>query len=372
MRTRDELLYQLKQVDPDNYYDRLTAKEMVIELRRLLKPETAIVNQLPVILAKDFTKASPTAVAKVLKGKRYVADYKIDGCRAKIHFLQDVIRIDSRHYSVENFTYVEKTANFPWLRDHPIFELAGTVIDCEAQAPVREIHHKNTQTVNVLTSTCAIFNSGSLYAQELQEQVGQMLWWPFDCIFYCGQDLRMLPYHNRLTYLFRVEQELRHYKYANFIFQRPEIVTEENVDSLFQCALGLGHEGIMLKDKWGQYPTVDESRTAAMYKWKMTNTIDAFVSGYVPGQGDFEGMVGALLISVRSGGFQFEIGAIQPGPLDYRREISNPDGTLKASAYYRVAEVKYQEWTKEKRLRHAVLVRWRDDKQWNECDYDEL
>ena len=97
------------------------------------------------------------------------------------------------------------------------------------------------------------------------------------------------------------------------------------------------------------------------------NEVDCFVTGFVPGEGEFSGLIGSLLVSILQDDQAVEIGAIQPGDLDFRRSISEADGSLRDDIYGKVAEVSFLCKTKNSRLRHAVLKRWRPDKTMYEC-----
>ena len=80
-------------------------------------------------------------------------------------------------------------------------------------------------------------------------------------------------------------------------------------------------------------------------------------------------MVGSLVISVfDKAGHVHEIGAVPPGDDTTRRSLSWPgSGQLKDEYYLKVLEIKYQQRTKNKHLRHARINRWRPEKTHVEC-----
>ena len=91
------------------------------------------------------------------------------------------------------------------------------------------------------------------------------------------------------------------------------------------------------------------------YKLKRIHTIDLIVTGFEPGNGKYEGMMG----SIRCGAFD-QYGKIQDicfcsGMTDEQRlEFSEND-------IGRTCEVQFQEVASLGRLRHPIFVRWRDD-----------
>ncbi|GAH73888.1 unnamed protein product, partial [marine sediment metagenome] len=127
-----------------------------------------------------------------------------------------------------------------------------------------------------------------------------------------------------------------------------------------------GGEGIMLKKL--SHPYEGGKRSKGMFKWKKHKDMDCFITGFMPGKGDFAGLVGSLLVSVLKKGKAVEVAAVQPGTLDFRREITTPGGELKDALYSKVVEVSYLTETKNRRLRHAVLVKFRPEKNIYDCE----
>jgi ATP-dependent DNA ligase len=127
-----------------------------------------------------------------------------------------------------------------------------------------------------------------------------------------------------------------------------------------------GGEGIILKHQQGIY--VSGKRTREQYKLKKYGTIDCFVTGYVPGEGELTGMVGALKVSVIvNHDAVHEVAAITPGTLGFRHQISAENGSLKPEWYGKVVSVHFMEWTINNRLRHAVLLGFQEEKTKDDC-----
>lgn len=324
-----------------------------------------LLKQLPTMLARNVKDLSKEEFDELLTSPDWVYEEKLDGCRAKLHFTKDGCRIDSRHRSVTTYEYAEKTDCFPHFRDWKVDWAVGTILDGEVLMPVNEMNSGKTQTEGSLTTTASVFNSSPERSIELQMRFGPCMFVAFDILCHNGADIRSLPFGSRRFRLGMVTGRLHH--------------ASLKITTLFTCdprthyeqILQFGGEGLMLKNLHAPYPLREGQRTRAMYKWKKSYDIDCFITGFVPGEGEFSGLVGALLVSIMDRERPREIGAIQPGTLDIRREMSHADGSLKDAYYSKVVEVNFQDWTKNKRMRHAILKRFRPEKNPYECNIDQ-
>jgi len=112
----------------------------------------------------------------------------------------------------------------------------------------------------------------------------------------------------------------------------------------------------------------------------LNDTMDAFVSGWEPGDKGkaYENLVGTLKFSVwlvKPNGerVQHEIGNISGLALDFRKSITVVDEQglphLDPSFMGKVAEIDGQNISsKALRIRHCRLIRWRDDKNLDQCE----
>lgn len=291
----------------------------------------------------------------------WIAEEKLDGMRAKLHLGENGNRIDSRHRSDVTYEYVEKTDSLPHLRDLKHF-MTGTVLDGELIMPQAVVYGK-TCTDSLLTATTATVNSKPERATELQERFGYCHYYVFDILFYCGRDVREMPYERRYTMVLTMEAHLNSINSGHFI--RLPIRRTSSFETFYHHAIEQGGEGVMLKRLNWPYESGRQSK--GMYKWKMQKKMDCFVTGFVPGEGEFSGLVGSLLVSVMVNDHKREVAAIQPGDLHFRKLISEADGALCDGLYGKVVKVAYQCKTKNNRLRHAVLERWLPDKNMYDC-----
>lgn len=334
----------------------LTKEELMIEMvaatpRRGHRP---LLRQLPVMLARDARKLKGDELEAILQSNDWIAERKYDGCRAKLHFGVKENRIDSRHRSVKTYEFVERTDNFPHLRDGVYPGFAGTVLDGEIQMPVSKMELGKTRTTDELTTSASVYNSDPERAVELQEKFGKAVFIAFDILFLRGCDLRGHVFASRRG-LMKQLQQCRFVELSKFWNNK-----HKNFHQIYQQEIDAGREGLMLKHLDGLY--CSGKRSKHMLKWKQHLEIDCFITGFVPGEGEFSGLIGALLVSIFENGKEREIGAVQPGDLALRRKISVADGSLRDDIYGKVVEVSFQKFTKNKRMRHAVLSRWRPDK----------
>jgi len=370
MKNKSELQHEVVEagicIDPrSGKYTKEMLMDMLATLYRKQDVQRPpLLPQLPVMLArkvKDLHENELDAILDSPKGA-WIAEEKLDGVRAKLHLESTSNRIDSRHRSDVTYEYVEKTNGLPHLRNIRHY-IPGTVLDGELLMPASKITDGKTVTDSVLTSTTATINSLPGRAIELQERFGYCQFYAFDILFHCGRDVRQLPYSFRYKLLCGVHIALTSY----LCFRLPTHRDKKFID-FYHHIIKRGGEGIMLKRL--DWPYEGSKRSKGMYKLKKEEEIDCFITGFVPGEGEFSGLVGSLLVSVfeddRSLQKQ-EIAAVQPGDLGFRNKISLADGSLCEDMYGKVVEVSYLCKTKNDRLRHAVLERFRPDKNMYDC-----
>jgi ATP-dependent DNA ligase len=123
-------------------------------------------------------------------------------------------------------------------------------------------------------------------------------------------------------------------------------------------------EGLMLKfagvAKYGKDWT----------KVKKEYTVDCFIIGATNGKGKYEGQIGALELAVMNGDVIWPIGKCSGMTDSERKDMT--DLALEGKLKGRVCEVKFNEVTKNKKLRHPRFMRWRDDKAREACLLEQL
>lgn len=122
-----------------------------------------------------------------------------------------------------------------------------------------------------------------------------------------------------------------------------------------------GAEGAVYKRKDAPY-TGGYSRD--WVKHKFDNTLDAWVFGYLPGNGKYKGLIGSLYLALVDKNGKFVTIGRTGGMTDVvRKELTE---RLDKGEQFAV-EVKYERWTNGDRLRHPRFLRVRDDLTTENC-----
>lgn len=349
--------------------EKVSKKELETRLAEALQSDSTL-PQIEVMLAQDFKDVTPQEQQAILHDPNWVGEEKLNGVRMKLHITPTGIRIDGRRKSDKTYQYVERTENFPHIKNcAALSKYVGMVLDAELLMLNSSIDTGSVITAGTMTSTTAVTNCAPNKAHQIQAKHGRAQLFVFDLIR--GTDGKPATYDFRsrrhiLLKLWMLHGEELRQAGINLVDQTL------SKELLCQKVLAAGGEGIMLKDIRAIY--AEGKRAKTILKWKKIYTNDGFVSGYVPaeeGKG-WEGLVGALEISAYDAqtGEARVIGSVQPGTLQFRRQISNSDGTLKQEYYGRVVEIRGNDWTKNFRLFHCVLLCWRPDKNKEDCRVD--
>ncbi len=197
-----------------------------------------------------------------------------------------------------------------------------------------------------------------------------VLFFPFDLLYLDGFDLRRVPLADRIEVLARV---LR----PGPLLQPLQSFEADGV-AAYEAAVGLGFEGVIAKRRDSAY--LDGQRSREWLKVKARQSADFVVGGWREGESG-RGSFGALLLGVYDEGGAlryagrvgsgFSDGAL--GELRARLDALAAEGDPFADAppepgrvrFVRpelVAEVEFDSWTGDERLRAPVFVRLRDDK----------
>ncbi len=189
----------------------------------------------------------------------------------------------------------------------------------------------------------------------------------FDLLYFAGVDLRKASYADRRRYL------------AQCLLPTPRVqlvhVAEDGI-ALHAAAVAAGFEGVIGKRKGSRYEA--GRRSASWLKVKPTHTGDFVVGGYTQGKGA-RAPLGALIVGYWDDGklrYASHVGsgfderslkdaqdrlkplARRTCPFADTPEKNGPPHWVEPET---VAEVSFQNWTDDDRLRAPVFVRLRDD-----------
>lgn len=111
-----------------------------------------------------------------------------------------------------------------------------------------------------------------------------------------------LPFEGRIAAL-RGEFAKLNLEFAQVHDQR-ECTSFEDLDAELKRVVGLGGEGVMLRQPGSSY---EQGRSTTLLKVKPFNDAEGTVIKHVPGKGGFKGMLGAILVKMDSG-LEFKVG----------------------------------------------------------------
>ena len=213
----------------------------------------------------------------------------------------------------------------------------------------------------------ALDASGKPSFNALQNRGQRTVYYCFDLLHFAGIDLRKAPYRDRRRYL------------AQCLLPSPLVQLVHAADdgvALHEAALASGLEGVVGKRRDSAYEP--GRRSGAWLKIKAGNSGEFVVGGYTRGKGS-RAPLGALLVGYWEGkklryashvGSGFDAQALaqmqarleplarKTCPFAERPELKGTTLWVEPEV---VAEVKFQSWTDDARLRAPVFLRLRED-----------
>lgn len=141
-----------------------------------------------------------------------------------------------------------------------------------------------------------------------------------------------LTYEKRLQALYIAIYRVRNAKGLKRIIPVPSMKVETlaEVEHLFEEALARGEEGVIAKNLYGLW---EPKRSKNLCKFKAEETADLVVVDWEPGQGKYEGQLGALVCESSDGKIRVNVGS---GFNDEQRRYITKD-----NAVDRIVEIKY-------------------------------
>lgn len=283
-----------------------------------------------------------------LDDPNWIAEEKIDGSRYLLYLGSHPYDDNrnsaflSRRHSAKDGLYVDKAFQVPhiatWSSGDPC-----AVLDGEIRSP------------DGFGNTVSIMNSHPAEAIRLQEAKGYVEYHVFDILSMDGRDITHWPLRLRRQGVVEVLRLLdsRWYKPV------PELIG--NRKEHFERLVNAGGEGLMLKD-------VNAVYGKGWAKIKKKYDVSGIITGFIPGEGKYEGQIGSLCISVYCDNELIEIATAGGFDDSLRLEISQNFDDYKG----RVVDVWAQEITSGDRLRHPRFYRFRDDMDPSQCTWENV
>ncbi len=288
-----------------------------------------------------------THLDRLLNDPRYIAQEKLDGMRAIVHFTPSGLRIFSRSAGVDDPSRpLEKTSALPHLGILHFPGLIGTIVDCEILA-------------NGLDSAEL---AGTVHRKSGANGNHHVQLFVFDILAFCHTDLSHKKLSERLNWLKVLKSRLR----SEHIHFLPWAETTQEKERLYASVFNQGGEGIMLKCLDEYY--LQGGRPANNWvKAKKSMTIDAIVLGFTKGKGKFNDCIGALVFGqfvYTNGGWTLQELGQASGMNDHvRAQMSQRPNDYIGQ----VVTIKGMERLKSGAIRHPQFVAMRLDKNPDQC-----
>lgn len=222
----------------------------------------------------------------------------------------------------------------------------------------------------------ALDKNGISRFELLQQGAAKPRYAVFDCLYLNGQDLRRQPLRERRKALEKTVPT----KTGLFVSRR----LASNGLVAYEIAKKKGYEGVLAKDESSSYI---EGRSSSWLKFKVHQEDEFVIVGYTPPEGSRK-YIGALLLGAHQDGKLYYVGKVGTGfsqerlrslhsrfkPLIRKSPpIANPPrepGVIYLKPDL-VAQIGFQEWTDDKKLRQARFLGLRDDKAAREVSVPE-
>jgi ATP-dependent DNA ligase len=320
-------------------------------------PNEPLPAQTQPMLLSDWSDLSPEE-AESIENDLYawVVQPKLDGVRALLHVEDNQVRITGRNFSETTYRLSEFQENLPHL-ETGLRGLAGTVLDGELVCPLDAIDTGNSVTATALQAAVAILATSPENAGRIQDRYGAHLHFhAFDILKLEGVEVTALPLVERQGFL---HQAIRKVKSPYL-----ELVPSYAVGKLavHLRILESGREGTVWKRADGPYEP--GRRVKHWIKRKRGIEVEAFVSGFKPGNNGHADMVGAVEFSVRRADGTSVPVAWVSNWTDTEREamtVQGETGHVRLHPAFlgrRAMIVGHDESVKSHRLRHARFRCW--------------
>ena len=354
------------------------------------------------MLALQIKHHKPEVQEEIWKnGSDWIMEEKIDGCRARLCY-DPVYGFDiySRNLSITDFLPISYKETIIFLNSLLGVYPYSFIIDTEL-VPMNNYIDKDIEGVEVIADTplnlmTSILGSLPELSHKLQSK-NPVKFVAFDCIMFNGEMLINKTLRERKEVLNRIYNDIKPILQGQ-IELVPNAGTSDKHE-YYRQLLSAGKEGAVCKDlnstydikgrRAGEWVKIKRSVTQALENDETStgDTVDAFVIGFEKGnKGTInEHKVGAIkfgiyltdndnnyILDENDEPIVHHIATISGFSQALRDAITevdeNGEPRLNPKYYGYVAEIDGQDISaKEKRLAHAILIRWRQDKQAQDC-----
>jgi bifunctional non-homologous end joining protein LigD len=324
-----------------------------------------------------------TLLDKPFNSQDWVFEIKWDGVRAIsfIHRSKEILKIQSRNGNtitqrypelIESLRSVKNENNF---KESIVFDGEIVILDKNGFPDFQK--HQKRMNIN-----------NKIDIESLSKQI-PATYYIFDILYVDGIDIKILPLIERRKILESIiikNKRNNRIKISEFI--------EGDGKDIFESIKRMNIEGMIAKYKHGKY--YPNTRSKEWLKLKNTKTQDCIIIGYTRGEGNRVKYFGSLLLAVNidnkklsdgkkfrfighcGSGFDFEQVPsiynnlekikIKKCPIEFVPYINRE--TIWVKPIF-VVEVRFNDWTKDKIMRAPIFLRFREDKNPQECIIEE-
>lgn len=336
-------------------------------------------------LCRRIKDLKPEQQEMIWESQDWIAEEKVDGVRQLILWdaSENKFHFYSRNNSVEDYLPQDYSDTI-YTTDNGFSYQYNFVLDCEVISTNPELE-TNTRCLTQLQSTAALLNLNPTDSKRIQKD-SPLKFIIFDCLL-DSDNLINKPWVERHPHAVKLASMLKKSGFCcdiNPVIENTDKYPEAKRD-FFDRLIANDKEGVVLKNKNAVYHATS-SRTIDCVKVKrstadtLTKDLDAFVTDYVVGKDDTrnQNMVVGFVFSVK---MEKQSGEVVTHPIavcsnvsDFIKEdatIIDDNGSVKLnpSYYGRVATIQGQNVSaRSLRLTHAVIDRWRPDKDISGCE----
>lgn len=296
------------------------------------------------MLAKKFD-------ARPVKGIFAVTE-KLDGNRCVAKYVDGQWQFFSRTGKKMNVNFNMEGFDTSCIYDGEVMSAEQTALSIERYLSILDPAHRIEPGINTEEAQLMFNKTTGLIARKGINKTG-LIYNVFDII-------SDTPYIQR-------RELLNEHESTNDTRILPTLYVGDNLstfDELLLHITSMGGEGIMLNRLERNY---ENKRTDALLKYKMVQTMDMAVVGILPGEGKYEGCVGALTCELKTEDGKHIVCAVGSGLTDTARMMwaNHPEfivGKIVTIGYHEITQDRANIGTNEYSLRFPRLITVREDK----------
>lgn len=346
---------------------RTTKKSVIIQ--RMPPKSRAKTDKLPCAGARQSAMPSiikpmlATLVGEAFSDPKWLFETKWDGVRAICFITKEGVRFVSRNQ-------IEMTAQYPELSDIGK-HITGSeaIIDGEIVA----LDERGVSRFQLLQRRLGRKNAGAI--RQLATKI-RIAYYAFDLLYLDGVDLMKCTLVDRKNTLEKILKPAKNVRYSDHIIGEGE--------KLYAEVLKVPLEGMVAKRLDSTYL---QRRSTDWLKIKTVQQVEVVVGGYTQPRSTRD-YFGALVVGLYEAGKLHYVAHIGGGfnqkTLEQVYKLMQPLKTSKCPFVDEpktnepvqwlkprlVAQVKFSEWTADRRLRHPVFLGLRQDKEPEECRFE--